>query len=258
MARIKRSVRAHQAASSSGFGTHFTSPVKSNDSRKKRKVTDLGGAQRHARVSDKLDALLRGETGETPSIPPAAAPGPIPDVSASSDVQMDPWMDVDPPDQPPHTPARPPPPALPPRISRPATEAAHARLHDAWNRVLPQLEVPWSRYYEHTHGRQHDPIPATVVFRCTTPSCTGPIPVQNVKCLYSTFIHYISVTSCACKPVAVLLVEHGVFPASPTRPKTGVSFDLLDFYRALFERSCDAVTALAAALHTVYERSSVG
>ncbi|KAK6967136.1 hypothetical protein R3P38DRAFT_2815278 [Favolaschia claudopus] len=126
MARIKRSVRAHQAASSSGFGSHFTSPVKSGDSRQKRKVTDLGSAQRHARVSDKLNALLRGETGETPSIPLATAPGPIPDASISPDVQMDPWMDVDPPDHPPPMPARPPPPALPSRISRSATEAAHA------------------------------------------------------------------------------------------------------------------------------------
>ncbi|KAK7014191.1 hypothetical protein R3P38DRAFT_3573662 [Favolaschia claudopus] len=250
MARIKRSVRAHQTASSSGFGSHFTSPVKSNDARKKRKVTDLGAAQRHARVSDKLDALLRGET---PSRPPAAAPGPIPDASTSPDVQMDPWMDVDPPEQPPSTPSRPPPPSVPPRTRLSITDAAHARLNASWNRLLPQLEVPWSQYYERTHGRQRDPIPSALVYQCTT-SCNGSTTVHNIKCLYSTFIQYVSVTTCPCKPVAVLLVEHGVFPASPTRPKTGVSYDLLDFYRALFERSCDAVTALAAALHTVYER----
>jgi hypothetical protein len=55
-------------------------------------------------------------------------------------------------------------------------------------------------------------------------------------------------------PVGVLLVRHGIFPASPTRPRTGVSIDLLEIYRALFERSCDAITALAAALHTIYDR----
>ncbi|KAJ7091547.1 hypothetical protein B0H15DRAFT_778059, partial [Mycena belliarum] len=49
-------------------------------------------------------------------------------------------------------------------------------------------------------------------------------------------------------------LEHGVFPASPTKTKTGVSIDVLDFYRAFFERSCDAITALAAALHTLYDR----
>ncbi|KAJ7790856.1 hypothetical protein B0H14DRAFT_2396104 [Mycena olivaceomarginata] len=55
-------------------------------------------------------------------------------------------------------------------------------------------------------------------------------------------------------PVSVLLVQNGVFPASPTRVQTGVSIDMLEIYCALFERSCDAITALASALHTIYER----
>ena len=33
-----------------------------------------------------------------------------------------------------------------------------------------------------------------------------------------------------------------------------VSVELLDFYSALFERSCDAVNAMAAALNTFYNR----
>ncbi|KAF8190215.1 hypothetical protein K438DRAFT_1592109 [Mycena galopus ATCC 62051] len=53
--------------------------------------------------------------------------------------------------------------------------------------------------------------------------------------------------------VASLLVQHGVFPGSPTKTQTGISIDLLEIYRALFERSCDAITALAAALKTIYE-----
>ncbi|KAF8180239.1 hypothetical protein K438DRAFT_1976761 [Mycena galopus ATCC 62051] len=55
-------------------------------------------------------------------------------------------------------------------------------------------------------------------------------------------------------PVAVLLVQRGVFPCSPTKPRTGVSTDLLEIYHALFECSCDAITALASALHTIYDR----
>ncbi|KAF8192849.1 hypothetical protein K438DRAFT_2134438 [Mycena galopus ATCC 62051] len=62
----------------------------------------------------------------------------------------------------------------------------------------------------------------------------------------------IEVTTCKCVPVSALLVGAGLFPAAPTRPEMAVSIDLLDIYRALFERSCDAVTALAAALHTTY------
>ncbi|KAJ7783736.1 hypothetical protein DFH07DRAFT_683059, partial [Mycena maculata] len=45
-----------------------------------------------------------------------------------------------------------------------------------------------------------------------------------------------------------------LFPSSLTKPKTAVSIDLLDIYQALFECSCDAVMALAAALHTIYLR----
>ncbi|KAJ6539596.1 hypothetical protein B0H19DRAFT_867518, partial [Mycena capillaripes] len=52
----------------------------------------------------------------------------------------------------------------------------------------------------------------------------------------------------------ILLLQHGLFPASPTRPRTAVSIDLLDLYRGFFERSCDAITTLAAALHTTYIR----
>ncbi|KAJ7096171.1 hypothetical protein C8R44DRAFT_583385, partial [Mycena epipterygia] len=55
-------------------------------------------------------------------------------------------------------------------------------------------------------------------------------------------------------PVATILVRHGVFPTSPSQPRTGISIDLLEIYRALFEHSCDAITALAAALHTIYDR----
>jgi hypothetical protein len=64
----------------------------------------------------------------------------------------------------------------------------------------------------------------------------------------------VRVETCSCMPVSVLLVQHGVFPMSPTRPKTAVSIDLLEVYRALFERSCDAINALSAALHTIYKR----
>jgi hypothetical protein len=33
-----------------------------------------------------------------------------------------------------------------------------------------------------------------------------------------------------------------------------ISLDLLEFYNALFERSCDAVNAMSSALHSFYER----
>ncbi|KIM56192.1 hypothetical protein SCLCIDRAFT_133154, partial [Scleroderma citrinum Foug A] len=49
-----------------------------------------------------------------------------------------------------------------------------------------------------------------------------------------------------------LLIRNGLFPAAPFQPCIVVSVELLAFYRALFERSCDAINALASALHTHY------
>ncbi|KAG1793449.1 uncharacterized protein HD556DRAFT_1237822, partial [Suillus plorans] len=50
------------------------------------------------------------------------------------------------------------------------------------------------------------------------------------------------------------LLHHGLFPTAPLQPRMAVSVDLLSFYRALFERSCDAINALASALKTHYSR----
>ncbi|KAK7027622.1 hypothetical protein R3P38DRAFT_2776627 [Favolaschia claudopus] len=238
MRRIKRSERAFQAASRGGFGRHHTSPIKVGDARKKAAVRGFGRDQKADAIAAELDALLRGETV-------AAARDTVPGLATSEDVQMEPWVDMDPPAAPLFAAPPPPPPPrpslpFPPRRS--TADAANERLNVAWNNLLPLLEIPWAQYYERTHGQQRDS------------SCNGPTTVYNVKCLYTSYIQHVEITTCPCKPAAVLLVEHGVFPASPTQPKTGISIDLLDFYRALFERSCDAVTALAAALHTLYER----
>ncbi|KAF8148546.1 hypothetical protein K438DRAFT_1625409 [Mycena galopus ATCC 62051] len=55
-------------------------------------------------------------------------------------------------------------------------------------------------------------------------------------------------------PVPVLLVQNSVFPTSPTKPQTGVSIELLDIYRVLFECLCGTIMALAAALCTIYKQ----
>ena len=60
--------------------------------------------------------------------------------------------------------------------------------------------------------------------------------------------------SCECQDVLQTLVCNGLFPTSPSQPRVAVSIELLDFYRCLFERSCDAVNALAGALDNSYTR----
>ncbi|KAG2113956.1 uncharacterized protein F5147DRAFT_770605 [Suillus discolor] len=51
-----------------------------------------------------------------------------------------------------------------------------------------------------------------------------------------------------------VLVHHGLFPTAPSQPRMAVSVDLLSFYRALFERSCDAINALTSVLKNHYSR----
>ncbi|KAI0702132.1 hypothetical protein C8Q76DRAFT_587575, partial [Earliella scabrosa] len=50
------------------------------------------------------------------------------------------------------------------------------------------------------------------------------------------------------------LVKSSLFPTAPSLPRVAVSIDLLDFYFALFKRSADAITALAGALKSLYQR----
>ncbi|KIK11506.1 hypothetical protein PISMIDRAFT_44351, partial [Pisolithus microcarpus 441] len=50
------------------------------------------------------------------------------------------------------------------------------------------------------------------------------------------------------------LISHGLFPTTPSQPWMAVSVELLSFYCALFEHSCDVINALAAALNTYYSR----
>ncbi|KAG6907112.1 hypothetical protein DXG01_010488 [Tephrocybe rancida] len=59
---------------------------------------------------------------------------------------------------------------------------------------------------------------------------------------------------CECQDLTTVLVSNGLFPTAPSQPRMAVSIHLLDFYGALFERSCDAVNALAGALNTFYKR----
>ena len=72
-------------------------------------------------------------------------------------------------------------------------------------------------------------------------------------CLLShTDFTSVDVISCKCAALPQVLVQFGVFPTAPSQPRMAISLDLLGLYWALFERSCDAVNILAAALHMHY------
>lgn len=62
------------------------------------------------------------------------------------------------------------------------------------------------------------------------------------------------IVTCGCQDILQVLVLNGLFPTAPVYPRVAVAIQLLDFYQALFERSCDAVNAMASALNTYYTR----
>ncbi|KAJ7659361.1 hypothetical protein B0H14DRAFT_3540522 [Mycena olivaceomarginata] len=225
----RRSARAGERASTSGHGVHFISPKKSRDRAKRAVVVNTSAAARSNTLRSRIASLLNKDPR---SAPPAA--GPIPDQpqdpQISGDSEMEDWEDV----------VMEPPPSLPPP------------LEQSWNALLPTLEAPFAEYRQATHGQRPPAILESIHYECTA-GCPC-VASTTIRCLYLTYLVSVRVTTCTCTTVPVLLVRHGVFPTSPTQPHTAVSIDLLDVYRALFERSCDAITALAAALRTVYKR----
>ncbi|KAJ7575862.1 hypothetical protein C8J56DRAFT_800901 [Mycena floridula] len=105
-----------------------------------------------------------------------------------------------------------------------------------WQALIPTLYLPYLRFLDQSVAQIfiHDES-TTLQSNCHVSNC----PTQSLKiiCLHLS-----------------LLVANGLFPTSPVIPKYAVTIQLLDLYRALFERSCDAIHALANALHTVYNK----
>ncbi|KAF8217935.1 hypothetical protein K438DRAFT_2006904 [Mycena galopus ATCC 62051] len=166
--------------------------------------------------------------------------------AAAEDVDMNDWVDVEPSPLP-----------LPPRSPIPGRtssgQKAAKHKNSAWAPLMSLLEHPFTEYRQASYAQPPSLIPDCLAHICVA-SCGKEINAM-VQCLYISHFQQVQVSTCSCIPVMALLVRHGVFPASPTRPRTGVSIELLEVYRALFERSCDAIIALATAvLYTVYKQ----
>ncbi|KAJ7583725.1 hypothetical protein C8J56DRAFT_1094564 [Mycena floridula] len=115
-----------------------------------------------------------------------------------------------------------------------------------WQALIPTLYLPYLRFLDHSVAQifTHDEL-TTLQSNCHVSNC----PTQSLK----NFVECI-VQGCACETIPQVLVANGLFPTSPVLPKYAVTIQLLDLYRALFERSCDVIHALANALHTVYNK----
>ncbi|KAI0694292.1 hypothetical protein C8T65DRAFT_711030 [Cerioporus squamosus] len=102
---------------------------------------------------------------------------------------------------------------------------ASQRLYSVWIQTIPTLVPDYLAYVQSAQGRLGGAGSMDANFSC-----------PSGKCYYQstmlTCLHF----------------------DSPLLPRIAVSVDLLDFYFALFERSADAITALAGALKSVYQR----
>ncbi|KAI0716907.1 hypothetical protein C8Q76DRAFT_795144 [Earliella scabrosa] len=130
-------------------------------------------------------------------------------------------------------------------------EAAH-RLYSTWLALIPTLVPNYLTYLQAVQGRTGGGSGKLDPCDCTNRSCM--LEVTSVTCLYFDHLATFEIQSCSCSPLPPTLVKNGLFPTAPSQPRVAVSIDLLDFYFALFERSADAVTALAGALKTLYQR----
>jgi hypothetical protein len=141
-------------------------------------------------------------------------------------------------------------------------------LYQNWLALIPTLVDPVLRYFGRTQGKALENI-HPVISACGKSSCSPKRTAmlclffdrepyhtcrkQIFADIYSGFTS-IDMLSCTCSTLHQVLVHHGLFPTAPSQPQMAVSIDLLSFYRALFERSCDAINALASALKNHYSR----
>ena len=249
-----------------GMGKVYTSPVKRRAKAKTSTIANHLGQYKKIEALEKKLALL-----QNPS-PPCKQDVLTEEVSVDAhDPELvpdnDEPMDLD---QAPDT--HPPPltPSLPlPRKSRGLLPGDDAhKLFDQWKKVLPQLVQSLLSYISTTLGKKWITV-TNVASQCRQPgSCT--IRNKEVLCLFlsrkwcchiptnalTSLVDFetLEIISCECQDVLQTLVCNGLFPTSPSQPRMAISIDLLDFYRALFERSCDAVNALAGALDNFYTR----
>ncbi|KAJ7500701.1 hypothetical protein B0H11DRAFT_2225095 [Mycena galericulata] len=240
------SARRHDLAARSGLGAQSHSPQKRRDPHFKERVGGIGRDVKRRVLAARLTALLDGPSAAVASHTDDSQSG-----SSHQDVEMGPFgNDVDMEDT---WVDEPPPPApAPQRVVVVHPDNKHVSTVRAWNNILPRMAQPFLQYRRDTQASVPPVIPDVVAHACGG-ACEGPTSLL-VQCLYPTHLKLVRITTCDCLPAPIVLVQQGLFPASPTKPRIAVSIDLLDLYRGFFERSCDAITALAAALHTTYTR----
>ncbi|KAG1727949.1 uncharacterized protein EDB91DRAFT_1239464 [Suillus paluster] len=216
---------------SSELGQHFVSPKKPRDKKKTQKHVELPGVQaKHHQLQARMHQLMGPEPKQTEV---HAAVETISQADAFADIHIpDPDFEI----------------SSEPPFDVPAEESqtkcrilpdkATDSLYSSWQTLIPSLAKPHLKYSERTLATALDITP-NVISACATLSC--PQKHTSITCLFFD-----------------ILLHHGLFLTAPSQPRMAVSVELLLFYRALFERSCDAINALVLALKTHYSCRGLG
>ena len=140
--------------------------------------------------------------------------------------------------------------------------------YERWISLLPNL---LTAYLEHLLESIGTPVHLNQPFQhyhCSSVQCTG-TKTAKILCLFldhefHLHFHAVCLTNadydeksvpyCACHLLPTVLICHSLFPSAPHQPRIAFALTLLNFYQSLFEHVCDAINALASALHSSYER----
>ncbi|KAF8993326.1 hypothetical protein BDQ17DRAFT_1392690 [Cyathus striatus] len=114
-----------------------------------------------------------------------------------------------------------------------------------WLVALPQLVDPLLQYISSTTGQILSSATSIQSSCSKAGSCNK--KSSEIQCLFFDYFKTFSVVTCECQNTLQVLVLHGLFPTAPKCPRMAISIGLLDFYQALFEKSCEAINALSAA-----------
>ncbi|KAG2092122.1 uncharacterized protein F5147DRAFT_657744 [Suillus discolor] len=113
-------------------------------------------------------------------------------------------------------------------------------LYCSWSALIPTLVEPQVQYTAWTQGQPLERV-KEVISACATLKCAG--KWTTLTCLF-----FDPATAPQLPKSSSSMVS------SPLHPPSLVWQFPLTFYQALFERSCDAINALASALKTYYSR----
>ncbi|KAG6376559.1 hypothetical protein JVT61DRAFT_1535 [Boletus reticuloceps] len=249
-----------------GLGLHFKSPTHPRDKRKTQTLVHIAGQDVKRRcLIERLQKLQANSPSHADQADAADTASPPHDFEVTDQDfhPADVWdYDKEPADA--DNPLDNDHPPVPKHRILPDQSAQH--LYHSWKSLIPTIVPLYLSYVPRTLG---NPLQASLrlLSVCHRDDCTPKttsilalffdrksIPFQiDLPQRFSDFAPT-NVVSCQCSSLSQVLVYFGLFPTAPSQPRMAVSIDLLVFYHALFERSCDAINALSSALHNHYVR----